>query len=438
MKKILVVSVGGSYQPIVKAIESLKPERIVFFCSKGSASQVNGKGKPCEQRKGAEIVKTLPNIPTQLRMDERFDPDQDVLVVRNPDDFQECYEALNEKIHQLRRIPGDYQFMADYTGGTKTMSMALAMLSMDQGIPLYITTRSTRDNIIKVEHGEFTERVPVSAIIAQRKCEQTLPLLLENYNFAAAVNELQGLLREMELIPELKQKLHKRRDWCAAFECWDRFQHNEALHLLEPYMRSSEIQSYGIFLRQVIHSRRQIDTAFKAKGGTKGHGYELILDLLLNGDRCKAQQRYDDGLARIYRAVELLAQMRLLYEYEIKTGELDLQCIPDKLHEKYNQYRSPTTDKIELGLDKSYKLLEDLQDPLGQRYQENLQKVRNALTGRNHSFLAHGFIPVSGEDYEATNKVLTGFIREALLFLIPSKYKLEFPEQFPRILDFYQ
>ena len=438
MKKILFVSVGGSYQPIVKAIESLQPQRTVFFCSTGSLAQVIGKGYPCEQRKGAEIVKKLPNIPTQLRMDERFDPDQDVLEVRNPDDFQECYEVLHDKIHQLRQRSEDYQFMADYTGGTKTMSMALAMLSMDQGIPLYITTRSTRDNIIKVEHGEFTGRVSFSAIIAQRKCKQMLALLLANYNYAAAVKELEGLLQEMELIPELKKKLHKWRDCFAAFECWDRFQHIEALHLLEPYMRSSEIQSYGIFLRQVIHSRRQIDRAFEAKRGTKGHGYELILDLLLNAERCKAQQRYDDGLARIYRAVELLAQMRLLYEYEIKTGELDLQCIPDKLHEKYNQYRSPITNKIELGLDKSYKLLEDLQDPLGQRYQENLQKVRNALTGRNHSFLAHGFTPVSGEDYEATNKVLTGFIREAMPLLIPSKYILEFPEQFPRILDFHQ
>ncbi len=68
MQKILFVSVGGSYQPIVKAIESLKPERTVFFCSTGSHSQVIGKGKPCEQRKGSEIVKKLPNIPTQLQM----------------------------------------------------------------------------------------------------------------------------------------------------------------------------------------------------------------------------------------------------------------------------------------------------------------------------------------------------------------------------------
>lgn len=421
MKKILFVSVGGSYQPIVKAIESLQPERTIFFCSSMSISQVIGEGTPCEQ----------------LQLGEQFDPEQDVLEVKNPDDFEECYKVLYDKIHLLRQESSDYQFMADYTGGTKTMSMALAMVSMDEGIHLYITTRATRDNIIKVEHGEFTERVPVSAIIAQRKCEQELPLFLANYNYAAADYELQRLLREMELHGDIKQELHKRRDCCAAFECWDRFQHSEAMNLLEPYMSSEKIRSYGIFLRKVIHSRNQIDASFKTEGGTRGHEYELILDLLLNAERCQAQQRYDDGLARIYRAVELLAQMRLAYEYKVRTGDVDLRQIPEKLHEKYSQHRSSQIGKIELGLDKSYTLLDDLKDPLGRHYKKNFQKVRNALTGRNQSFLAHGFTPVARKDYETKNKVLIEFILEALHLLIPSKYKFEFPKQFPKNLNFH-
>ena len=304
-------------------------------------------------------------------MGEQFDPDQDVLVVRNPDDFQECYEVLHDKIHQLRQRSEDYHFMADYTGGTKTMSMALAMLSMDHGIPLYITTRATRDNIIKVEHGEFTGRVSFSAIIAQRKCKQMLALLLANYNYAAAVKELEGLLQEMELPREFKQELEKWRNLCAAFECWDRFQHSEALNLLKPFMSTPKTRSYGIFLRQVIHSRLQIDMPFEAKGGTKGHGYELILDLLLNAERCKAQQRYDDGACpdlpgRGITGADAIDCMNI----KSKTGELDLQRIPNELREKYNQYRSPTNGiRSNLVLDKSYKLLDDLKDCLGQHYQ---------------------------------------------------------------------
>ncbi len=43
MKKILVLSVGGSAEPIVKAIRNYNPDFVYFFCSsgqKGSESTV--------------------------------------------------------------------------------------------------------------------------------------------------------------------------------------------------------------------------------------------------------------------------------------------------------------------------------------------------------------------------------------------------------------
>jgi hypothetical protein len=47
MPKILLVTVGGSFQPIVTAIGTLSPDRVIFICSdgdKGSKSQVIGEG----------------------------------------------------------------------------------------------------------------------------------------------------------------------------------------------------------------------------------------------------------------------------------------------------------------------------------------------------------------------------------------------------------
>jgi len=57
MPKVLIVTVGGSHQPIVTAISSLQPDRVIFLCStgnRGSESQVIGKETPCEVRKGTE------------------------------------------------------------------------------------------------------------------------------------------------------------------------------------------------------------------------------------------------------------------------------------------------------------------------------------------------------------------------------------------------
>jgi hypothetical protein len=49
-----------------------------------------------------------------------------------------------------------------------------------------------------------------------------------------------------------------------------------------------------------------------------GHGYEIVEDLLLNAERRAMQDRYDDAVGRLYRALELLVQIRLLQTYDIK------------------------------------------------------------------------------------------------------------------------
>lgn len=53
MPTILFVTVGGSFQPIVTSIHSLKPDRVIFLASdgeNGSKSQVIGEGTPCDMK----------------------------------------------------------------------------------------------------------------------------------------------------------------------------------------------------------------------------------------------------------------------------------------------------------------------------------------------------------------------------------------------------
>ncbi|WP_337884637.1 hypothetical protein [Fischerella thermalis] len=163
MSKILLVTVGGSFQPIITAIRSLQPDRVIFIASdgeKGSKSQVIGEGTPCEVRRGAEVIERLPNIPTQVDLGENFQPERDLILVQNPDNLAECYPKIYSCIRNLQQESG-HQIMADYTGGTKTLSAALAMAAVDCGISLYITI-AARDNLVKVERGELTQKVDTS------------------------------------------------------------------------------------------------------------------------------------------------------------------------------------------------------------------------------------------------------------------------------------
>ncbi|WP_315789515.1 hypothetical protein [Fischerella sp. JS2] len=163
MSKILLVTVGGSFQPIITAIRSLQPDRVIFIASdgeKGSKSQVIGEGTPCEVRRGAEVVERLPNIPTQVNLGENFQPERDLILVQNPDNLAESYAKISSCIRNLQQESG-HQIMADYTGGTKTLSAALVMAAVDCGISLYITI-AARDNLVKVERGELTQKVDTS------------------------------------------------------------------------------------------------------------------------------------------------------------------------------------------------------------------------------------------------------------------------------------
>jgi CRISPR-associated protein (Cas_Cas02710) len=160
MSKILLVTVGGSFQPIATSIRSLQPDRVIFIASdgeKGSKSQVIAQGTPCEIRRGAEIIDRLPNIPTQVGLGENFQSDRDLILIQNPDDLAECYRKINACIETLQQDSSN-EIIADYTGGTKTLSASMVLAAVDRNIPLYITI-AARDNLIKVEKGEMTQLV---------------------------------------------------------------------------------------------------------------------------------------------------------------------------------------------------------------------------------------------------------------------------------------
>jgi CRISPR-associated protein (TIGR02710 family) len=438
MSKILLVTVGGSHQPIVTAITSLKPNFVIFICSdgeKGSKSQVIGKGTPCEVRRGNETIDKLPNIPKQVNLGDNFQEERDVILIQEPDDLSECYIKASSAIQTIKKRYPEAELLADYTGGTKSMSVGLAMASLDYKIQLYLTT-SNRTNIIKIERGELTGQALVVPLIAQRTIEQFLPLALQQYNYPAAVAELKHLFVSMQLPNESKKQIQSLYNSCSAFNAWDKFQHQEALDFFQSEKKRPEIKEFVIFLKRVINSRSKIDEKFQITEDSEipCHGYEIVQDLLLNAERRAKQERYDDAVGRLYRALELLAQIRLLQSYGIKTGNVELEKLPESLRVEYEQKRSIYNNKIQLALRNSYDLLSKLNDDkLGKLYQENTKKIFNALEKRNNSLFAHGFQPITSIDYQIMEDVIT-FIKDGMNLVISSKQKLNTP-QFPTSLD---
>lgn len=445
MKKVLIVSVGGSYEPVVTAIREIKPDRVVFLCSGGtcrnsSVSQVMGEGTPCELRRGAEVIKKEPNILVQTGYKESFDKEKDLIIVEDPDEIIDCYKKIEEKMSGIREEDPDCSIFADYTGGTKTMSAALAMASMDYNISSLFVTTTGRRNLIKVETGQFPKRIGTSIIHHKRRLKQILPAMIRQYNYPAAIEELKTVLMECELPNEEQKKLGENLNLYKGLDAWDNFEHLAALELLEPLMGKEKIKFLAIFLKKVIASRKKIDNNYNTEGQKVifGHGYEVIEDLLLNAQRRAHQNRYDDAVGRIYRALELTAQIRLKTKFGLLTGDIDInnkniQNLQEECR-SYLQKKRNDDNIIQIALKDSLILLNDLDDETGKRFNANRSRILDVLKIRNNSLFAHGFNPVGEGDYRRIEETIGGFIRDSIEEVRGNQR--EKPAQFPQELNF--
>lgn len=135
MKTILFVTVGGSHQPIVTAIKESQPDFVVFFCSgtnpatqrPGSELQITGVGHCIKADFKPESKPSLPNIPTQAGLKK----EQCEISIVQEDNLQRCCQKMSETIQTIASQYPDAHLVADYTGGTKTMTAALAMVAVN-------------------------------------------------------------------------------------------------------------------------------------------------------------------------------------------------------------------------------------------------------------------------------------------------------------------
>ena len=156
MTTLLICTVGGSHQPIVTAIKDQNPDFVLFVCTDkdpatgrpGSNSQISGAGN-CIKASVQDDKPSLPNIPAQTGLT----PEQYEICTTLSDDLDRIYADCTQALAKvLRRFP-DAVIIADYTGGTKSMSAGLIMAALEyQGIELQLVTGSRAD-LIKVHDG---------------------------------------------------------------------------------------------------------------------------------------------------------------------------------------------------------------------------------------------------------------------------------------------
>jgi CRISPR-associated protein (TIGR02710 family) len=402
MNTILVTSVGGSSAPVVNAIRGNAPlEFAIFLCSKESQVVVEG---PATDRLG----KSIPSVVEVSGLDAGS---YEIEVVESPDDLQSVVEACTRIGGRVAAShPGSRSVVANYTGGTKTMSAGLvlyAALQPDWQIQAQVGPRA---DTVAVRSGDVSQAQSVAFVHGER-ARYNARLLAERHDYAGAEALVRGAIRNLRPGSALSQALHSDRSRYGFHEALDRFDYAEARRLLEAELPKDAPERER---RQPLGRCLQALEALRGNGPLHQDGLELVADLVQNAERCAFRRRYDDAVGRLYRATELLAQLRLRRAYGLLTGALDLEALRAKLggadHEILARLAErPTPSKI--GLSDAYEVLGALGDPLGAVWAETGSCVREWLAARNQSWFAHGFTAVSEPAWNKSGQPWADWIR---------------------------
>jgi len=368
--KALIISVGTGVRSTERAVESLakamafsinhhNPDKIFFIVTKESRET------------------TLPKILQKTKVEE-----YETLEIGNPDDIQEIYETFQGKFKQMREEFDE--ITVDYTSGTKAMTSALTILGTIYEVnTLSYITGKRKDGIVQSGTEKISIVRPYFATIEQ-KIKTAIQFF--NQNQFSATQTILKQIRKTTKDLQITQRIKPLLNLAEAYALWDRFQHEKAFQKLKK-IDKEELGPNKKFLGQLVHNIKK----------NKDPEPFYIADLINNAKRRGTdERRYDDAVARLYRTIELIAQHTLKKEYKIETSQVKPEQIPKGLLKEWNV--PPNTKIIKISLTKAYELLNAENDELGQKFLQD-RKLRNLLSKRNTSILAHHLTPVTQETY---------------------------------------
>jgi len=426
MKKVLILTVGGSHEPIVKSLKEIKPDYIIFLCSdnspavKGSYTQITDK---VEKKNRDCSTSFLANIPSQVNLKEET---WEIVKIKYFDDLSSCYEISICTIKDIRERLVPEEIIVDYTGGTKSMSAGLAAAALDDGNCKIVLVSGMRSDLEKVRNKtEYVKPVAYYDTLANKSMMQAASLV-KRFDFSGAMDILELSIR-LPLSNEKEEELKKYLDICRGFDAWDRFDHALAFQFLDPYRKY--LVPYVITLEKI-----------KKEMEGNSISYLLVEDLLLNAERRSVQGRYEDAIGRAYRAIELTAQIRLRTKYQQDTGNITIEplySIGEEFRDKLERHRNNEDNKAQIGLMLSYELLAELRDPVIQPWlEDNRNRIRNFLSYRNNSLFAHGFKAIDRDTYEREVPPIVETIRRLIKDLSTGEKRKaiemrQFPDRLP-------
>lgn len=411
-KRALLISTGTTHDGKQKSIDSMakglltsaynqNPDIIYFIVSDSSEATIESMKRQYS-----------------LEKDDEFYPYKSIKI-NDIDDFDEIFNIYESKIIELEE--DGYEITIEFTTGTKQMSLAAAFAAMLYKKTL-IKYRRKRDGTKYVEGTETIETQNFYRIYDKTKIG-TIKESFNNNRYETGKS----------LIKELSGTINKELyyDLFTSYQYFDNTEYEQAYKNFKIDEFKEEWPEFSNQLNKNKQALHELNSEFSSK---KTGLYQLGC-MLNNAKRRAGEYKYDDAIARLYRSLELMAQLRLK-EKELNSSNIDIEILKTKKLSQedidyYEKLRDQESKKIRIGLIEDFELLNKIGNPLGKEYKKIENEVKNVIKFRNESILAHGLKPLSKEQYQQFEEVV---LKLANVFDKKIDSYIEFT-QFPKFKD---
>lgn len=405
----MIISVGGTVEPVVTSILTHKPEYVCFYASQQSLEKI-GEIKTQAQEKGCRV--------------ENYN-----IICDDVNDLIHCYQQALRCVEKLtEKGVGVRDVMVDYTGGTKTMTAALALATVGHGCSFsYVGGKERTKNglgIVVTGTEVVTQDVSPWQIFAVEE-RKRISWFVGSFQYEAAISLMKDT---MENLAPAECEVWK--GICRLLEgylAWDNFDHQTAMRTLGNGLKQMETcEKFGLsvpvqaFVERARENFDALDAINRQTQFFKKMHPELIRDLVSNARRRYLQNKYDDAVARLYRALEMAGQIAFEGVTGSSTSEADPEKLPESLRGEYLQrYKSPDDGIIRIPLYATFRVLKEMDHVLGHSFFQEEETFKDILYARNHSILAHGMNAVKRETYENFTKIIEALFVEGELIQFP-------------------
>jgi len=398
------VSVGGAPAPILKVLESHRPLYVWYFCSGDSRK-----------------------IADQIHAQLTWRPDRDFIEVERFEELEVCYRELRLHLPELLRKwkVAPETVLVDYSGGTKAMSAALVLAATELFQQFSYVGGAQREKaglgiVVDGQERVLYQNNPWSEL-AIREVERVRDLW-DNGLFESAARVLEQTAPRVPQRP-LFETLASVAHGTAARHRLDFGHTAERLgpavkdipklydRIADP-RRYDRVADFGL----LDFVKRSLSICQACK--TEEVSVDLMREILDNALRTAKQGRYEDAAARLYRAMEMQAQLWLseASNGSFINGHLRKNARVPAALAGWEPSRPNEDGEVKLSLELCFCAIHRLGDARAEKVMNDLRlgrkgsRWRRATEKRNASILAHGVAPISADGFNEMKEIAAEFL----------------------------